>query len=161
MSDYRIGYGEDIHRLIEGDHLLLAGVRIPFGKTALAHSDGDVVYHAVADALLGSLALGDIGELFPPSDKKTVGLDSALIVKKAVNLVGENGYRVTNIDVVIQLERPNVASYKAAMRSNLANLLGVSLGAVSVKAGTNEGLDAIGKGEAAKAVAVVLVEKAQ
>jgi 2-C-methyl-D-erythritol 2,4-cyclodiphosphate synthase len=159
MSDYRIGYGEDIHRLAKGDHLTLGGVRIPFAKAAVAHSDGDVVFHAVADSLLGSLALGDIGDYFPPSDKSTEGIDSALIVKKAVDLIENRGFRVSNLDIMIILEEPHLAPYKEKMRSNISKLLHVDVDRVSIKAGTNEKLDSIGKGEAIKTVAIVLVEE--
>jgi len=159
MSEYRIGYGEDIHRLEKGDHLTLCGLVIPFSKHAVAHSDGDCPFHAVADALLGALALGDIGDFFPPSDPTTKGLDSSLIVKKAVALICQKGYRVVNVDVTIILEEPRLSPFKKEMRDNLARALGVDVSNVSVKAGTNEKLDAIGKGEAVKAVAVVLVEK--
>lgn len=159
MSEYRIGYGEDIHRLGKGDHLTLCGVVIPFSKQAIAHSDGDCPFHAVADALLGALALGDIGDFFPPSDPTTKGIDSSLIVKKAVALISEKGYRVVNVDMTIILEEPRLSPYKKEMRENLARALGIDVGGVSVKVGTNEKLDAIGKGEAIKAVAIVLVEK--
>jgi len=159
MSDFRIGYGEDIHRLAKGEHLTLGGVRIPFEKGIVAHSDGDLVYHAIADAILGSLALGDIGDYFPPSDPSTEGLDSSLIVTKAVELISKKNYHVKNLDVMIILEQPHLASYKETMRENIAKLLNVQKDDVSVKAGTNERLDSVGKGEAVKAVAVVLVEK--
>lgn len=159
MSERHIGYGEDIHRLVKGDHLTLCGVKIPFSETALAHSDGDCAYHAVADALLGSAALGDIGFYFPPSDSSTKGIDSSIIVAKAVSLLNEKGFRLVNLDLTIILEEPRLAPYREAMRSNLARLLGIALDSVSVKAGTNEGLDAVGRGEAVKAIALVSVEK--
>jgi 2-C-methyl-D-erythritol 2,4-cyclodiphosphate synthase len=160
MKSYRIGYGEDIHRLVKGHDFVLGGVKItPTDVMPLAHSDGDVIYHAVSDALLGALALGDIGVYFPPSDKKTKGMDSRLIVEKCLSLVKAKGYHVVNADVSVILEKPHLRPLIEGMQANLASLLEVADGAASVKAGTNEGLDALGEGKAIKAVAVVLLEK--
>lgn len=159
MSDFRIGYGEDIHALVAGRRLVLSGLEIPFEKGLLGHSDADVVYHAVSDALLGALALGDIGKLFPPSDKKTEGMDSSLIVRKCLSLVKEKGYLVNNVDISISAEKPHLGSYILKMRQNLAHELECDLGGVSIKAMTNEGLDAVGEEKAIRASAVILLRK--
>lgn len=157
MNDIRIGYGEDIHQLVEGRTLILSGVTIPFAKGLLGHSDADVVYHALSDALLGALALGDIGKYFPTHDRKWENADSATIVAGVMEMVKEKGYGVGNVDVSIICEKPQLAPYIGSMRSNIANLLGIEQDCVSVKAMTNEGMDAIGKGEAIKAVCVALL----
>lgn len=157
--DIRIGYGEDIHRLVSGRKLILLGVSIPFDLGLIGHSDADVGYHAVSDALLGSLGLGDIGKYFPPSDPSIEGIDSLLIVKKCLGLVKARGYAVNNCDVSIITEEPKLSPYIEAMKENLSLALEVSDLQVSVKAMTNEGLDAIGKGEAIKAIAVLTVRQ--
>ena len=155
----RIGFASDIHRLVKDRKLILAGVVIPFELGEQAHSDGDVVYHAVMDSILGALALGDIGEHFPDNDSKYKNIDSGVLVKEVVRMVKERGYVVNNIDVSITLERPKLKDYKLKMRQNLAGLLEISIDCVSVKAGTNEGLDEIGKGLAVKAESIVLLRK--
>ncbi len=155
----RIGYGEDIHPLVKGRDLLLAGVKIPFEFGLDGHSDADVVYHSISDALLGSLALGDIGKLFPPSDDSIKGIDSSLIVKECYRRVKEMGYRIVNLDVSISAERPKLARYTVSMRFNIANLLETSIDNVSVKAMTNEGFDATGEGKAIRATTVLIIEK--
>ncbi len=159
MNDFRIGYGEDIHKLVAGRKLILSGVEIPFSKGLLGHSDADVVFHAVSDALLGALALGDIGKLFPSTDPATEGIVSSLIVEKCLSLVAEEGYRVHNVDVSIAAEEPRLAPYIDAMRAALAKTLKTETENVSVKAMTNEGFDAVGKGLAIRAAAIVLLEK--
>jgi 2-C-methyl-D-erythritol 2,4-cyclodiphosphate synthase len=159
MSEFRVGYGEDIHRLVRGRKLILAGIAIPFRKGLLGHSDADVVFHAVSDAILGALALGDIGKLFPSSDPATEGMDSALIVRKCLSLAQEKGYKVNNADVSVALEEPRLAPHIAAMRASLAKALGAEEGAVSIKAMTNEGLDAVGHGRAIRATAIVTLGK--
>ena len=118
MSDIRIGIGEDIHRLAPGKKLVLGGMEIPYSKGLLAHSDGDVVYHAVSDALLGALALGDIGKHFRTDDPKWDGAPSRIIVSEVMKLVGEAGYRVGNLDVVILAEEPHLSPYVEGMRVN-------------------------------------------
>ena len=159
MSNMRIGYGEDIHRLVSGRKLVLGGVHVPFELGEDAHSDGDVVYHALSDALLGSLALGDIGQHYPDTSKDTENMDSSLIVKGCYEMVKKQGYHVSNIDITVILEKPKIRGYIQEMRENIAKLLGISLDKVSIKAGTNEGLDAIGRSEAIKAIALVLIEE--
>ena len=155
----RIGFGTDIHRLVEGRKLVLAGVHVsaPFGE--LAHSDGDVIYHASMDAILGALALGDIGKLFPDNDPQYKDIDSSLLFKKVATLMKEKGYRINNIDVMVTLEKPKLKDYIIEMRNNIANILETSIDNVSVKAGTNEGLDALGRGEAVKAEVIVLLKE--
>ncbi len=157
--DYRIGIGEDIHALVEGRKLVLCGVEIPFGKGLLGVSDADVVLHALSDALLGSLALGDIGVYFPPSDPKCQDLDSRLILKRCHELIKEKGYRVHNVDIAIACEKPKLRPYIDKMRGNLAKDLELGMESVSVKGMTNEGFDAVGEGRAIRALAVVLVRK--
>jgi 2-C-methyl-D-erythritol 2,4-cyclodiphosphate synthase len=153
--DIRVGYGEDIHKLVKGRKLILCGTPIPFDLGLLGHSDADVAYHAVSDALLGALGLGDIGKYFPPSDPNITNIDSLLIVKKCLSLVKAKGYHVNNVDVSIVTEEPHLAPYIDAMKTNLALALEINETQASVKAMTNEGLDAVGRGEAIKAIAVL------
>lgn len=155
----RIGYGEDIHLLVEGRDLILAGVKLPFEKGLLGHSDADVVYHAIADCLLGSVAEGDIGVHFRTDDPKCEGMDSSIIAKFAINKVKEHGYRLSNIDVSIICEKPHLMKHIPAMRENVAKTLECGVEDVSVKAMTNEGLGEIGEGKAIKAIAVAVVTK--
>ncbi len=159
MMDIRIGIGEDIHRFVSGKQLVLAGVKIPFEKGLLAHSDGDVVYHAVSDALLGSLALGDIGHYFKTDDPKWENADSSNIVLEVMRMVKEKGYAVNNLDVLILAEKPKLAPYLAAMRENLARLLEIEVSRVGIQAGTEEGLGEIGHGEGIRAKAALLIYK--
>ncbi len=158
-SFMRIGYGEDIHVLVKGRKLILGGVDIPFEFGLDGHSDADVVYHALSDALLGSLALGDIGKYFPPSDESITGIASNIIVKTCFQKIKDKGYKIGNVDLSIVAEKPHLAKYIDAMRENIASLLETPIDNVSVKAMTNEKLDAIGEGRAIKAIAVVLIEK--
>lgn len=154
---YRIGIGYDIHRLVDDRKLLLAGVNIPFTKGLLGHSDADVLAHAVCDALLGAAALGDIGTHFPDTDPRWRGVSSLDFLRHAVRLIVEKGYRVANVDATLMAEQPKLKPYIQAMRERLAEVLEVDLDSVSVKAKTSEGLDAIGRGEAMAAQAVVLL----
>ena len=157
--EYRIGFSKDIHRLVSNRKLILAGVVVPFDKGELAHSDGDVVYHAVAESILGALALGDLGKHFPDNLDSTKDMDSAIIVKHVVSLMKERGYRINNIDVFISLEKPKLKDYIEQMRVNIANLLETSIDNVSLKAGTNEGCGEVGRGEAVEATSNVLLKK--
>lgn len=158
-SLYRIGSAYDVHRLSQGDGILLGGIRIPCEFKTEAHSDGDVVYHALAEALLGSLALGDLGTYFPPENQKTAGMDSSLILKKALSLVAGKGYQVSNVDISVILERPKLKPFIETIRHKLAEELNTQIDNVSLKAGTNEGLDAIGAQKAIGCFASVLVMK--
>jgi 2-C-methyl-D-erythritol 2,4-cyclodiphosphate synthase len=156
-SRFRTGAGYDIHRLVEGRPLILGGVEIPFEKGLLGHSDSDVLAHAVCDALLGAAALGDIGRHFPDSDPKWKGASSLDLLRRVVELIGERGFQVENVDAVIVTEKPKLAPYIDEMRNNLASVLEIEMERVSIKAKTNEGLDAVGRGEAMAAHAVALI----
>ena len=156
---YRIGHGEDIHALVEGRKLILGGVTIPFEKGLLGHSDADVVYNALSDALLGAIAGGDIGQLFPTNDPLYDNLDSSIIVKECYRLVKGKGYKINNVDISIAAEKPHLMKYLDEMRNNIAKLLETSIENVSLKAMTNEGFDAVGEGKAIRATAIALIEK--
>ncbi|MDP2913330.1 MAG: 2-C-methyl-D-erythritol 2,4-cyclodiphosphate synthase [Candidatus Omnitrophota bacterium] len=153
----RIGIGYDIHRLVEDRKLFLGGVEIPYCKGLLGYSDGDVVLHAIADAMLGSLSLGDIGQHFPDTDPKNKGISSREILKKVASMVSERGFGVHNVDTVILAEEPKVHPYRDMMRDCLAEELAVTRDRINIKATTNEGVGSIGKGEAIAAYAVVSV----
>lgn len=155
----RIGFAKDIHKMVVGRPLILGGIHIPFEKGLLGHSDADVILHALAEAILGALALGDLGKHFPDTDAAYKDIDSSILVKKAVTLLKNEGYTVGNADISLVLEKPRVAPYIEKMRSHIATLLEVPVSSVSVKAGTNEGLGEIGRGEAAEASAIVLLRK--
>jgi 2-C-methyl-D-erythritol 2,4-cyclodiphosphate synthase len=154
---FRVGIGHDTHRLIEGRPLVLGGVAVPHDRGLVGHSDADVVLHAVTDALLGAAALGDIGDLFPDSDPANRGRDSAEFVREAMRRLAAAGWRAVNIDIVIHAERPKLGPHKQVMRDRLADLLGLPIGAVSVKAKTGEQVGPIGRGEAISCEAVVLI----
>lgn len=160
MSDARIGTGFDVHALVEGRPLVLGGVRIAHSHGLQGHSDADVLLHAVADALLGALALGDLGQWFPPDDPRTAGADSAALLAQVVERVHREGWRTGNLDCTVIAERPRLAPHVPAMRANLARLLDVPAERVSVKATTSEGLGFTGRGEGIAAQAVVLLEAA-
>ncbi|MGA2545397.1 MAG: 2-C-methyl-D-erythritol 2,4-cyclodiphosphate synthase [Rectinemataceae bacterium] len=152
---FRVGQGWDIHRLVPGRALMLGGVEVPSELGEDAHSDGDVLLHAVADALFGAAALGDIGMHFPPSDERWRGADSRDLVRRAVALVSGAGWRIGNLDCTVVLERPRLGPYKDAIRESVAGCLGISPNAVSIKAKTKEGLDAVGEVRAVEAFAIV------
>ena len=156
--DYRVGFSKDIHKLVENRKLIIAGVVIPFEKGELAHSDGDVLYHALAESILGALALGDLGKHFPDNSEKTLNMDSAIIVSEVVKMMFEKGYEVNNVDLFISLEKPKLKDYIPQMRENVANLLRIDVDRVSIKAGTNEGCGEVGKGEAIEASSIVLLK---
>ena len=157
----RIGFASDIHRLVEGRKLMLAGIHVPANFGEQAHSDGDVVFHACAEAILGALALGDLGTHFPDSDNQYKDINSSILVKRVVSMMKENGCQINNVDISITLEKPKLKDFIFSMRENLANLLETNIKNVSIKAGTNEGLDALGRGEAVKAEAIVLLKEAE
>ena len=156
----RIGHGYDVHCFAEGDFITLGGVRIPHKFGLLAHSDGDVLLHALSDALLGAAALGDIGKHFPPSDDRWKGADSRAFVRHCDALLRERGWRVGNADVTVICERPKVGPHADAMCACVAEDLGIEVGAVSIKATTSEKLGFTGRGEGIAAQAVVLLVKA-
>ncbi|HPM43680.1 MAG TPA: 2-C-methyl-D-erythritol 2,4-cyclodiphosphate synthase [Candidatus Omnitrophota bacterium] len=155
----KTGIGYDIHRLIEDRPLFLGGVEIPYVKGLLGYSDGDALLHAISDAMLGALAMGDIGELFPNTDPRFEGISSSEILKKVLQITLEKGYKVNNVDTVILAEEPKVYPFKARMVEKIAGILGVEKGCVNIKATTNEGVGSIGKGEAIAAYAVVTLEE--
>jgi 2-C-methyl-D-erythritol 2,4-cyclodiphosphate synthase len=155
----RVGSGHDTHRLEAGRPLVLAGVRIDHAKGLAGHSDADVVLHAVTDALLGAAGLGDIGELFPDTDPKWRGADSAQFVAEAMKRLHDGGWRVGNIDVTIFAQEPKLTPHKPAMRANLARLLTLEPESVNIKAKTGEHVGHIGRGEAIGCHAVVLITK--
>ncbi len=157
--DYRIGFSKDIHQLVSGRKLIIGGVVIPFDKGELAHSDGDVLYHALAESILGALALGDLGTHFPDNSNETLNMDSAFIVSTVVSLMKERGYEVNNVDLFISLEKPKLKDYISLIRENVARLLGVTLEQVSIKAGTNEKVGPVGEGLAIEAYSTVLLKK--
>jgi 2-C-methyl-D-erythritol 2,4-cyclodiphosphate synthase len=153
----RIGIGHDTHRLVRGRRLVLGGVRIPSEHGAEGHSDGDVLAHALADAILGALCEDDLGAHFPDSDPQWKGADSLQMLARVGWLARERGFQVINADATVILEEPKLREHIAAMRANLAKTLEVESGCVSVKAKTGEGLDSVGRGEAITAMAVVLL----
>jgi 2-C-methyl-D-erythritol 4-phosphate cytidylyltransferase/2-C-methyl-D-erythritol 2,4-cyclodiphosphate synthase len=156
-ADMRCGTGFDVHSFGPGDHVTLCGVKIPHSHGITAHSDGDAGLHALTDALLGTIGAGDIGDHFPPSDPQWRGVDSAVFLDHAVKLVRERGGRVTNADVTLVLERPKIGPHREAMRARMAELLGLELERVSVKATTSEGLGFTGRREGIAALATVTV----
>ena len=156
----RIGNGFDVHAFGEGDHLMLGGVRIPFERGLLAHSDGDVAIHALCDALLGALALGDIGTHFPPSDEQWRDADSRRFLRHCALLLDQHGWTLANADLTIICERPRIGPHVEAMRAALAADLGATPAQVSVKATTTEKLGFTGRGEGIAAQAVVLLARA-
>jgi 2-C-methyl-D-erythritol 2,4-cyclodiphosphate synthase len=155
----RVGLGRDLHRLVKGRRFLLAGVEIPSDRGELGHSDGDVLAHAVVDALLGAAGLGDIGELFPPSDPQWKDAPSMELLGSAWNRVRVSGWRLVNLDCVVSAEKPGILPYREAIRTALAKLLEVSPEAVLVKGKTGEGLGPVGEGLAVEAMAVCLLEQ--
>ena len=157
--DYRIGFSKDIHKLVENRKLIIGGVVVPFEKGELAHSDGDVLYHALAESILGALALGDLGKHFPDNSNETLNMDSSVIVSKVVQMMEEKGYEVNNADIFVSLEKPKLKDYIEQMRKNVANLLETNIDNISLKAGTNEGCGEVGRGEAVEATSNVLLKK--
>ncbi len=155
----RVGQGEDIHRVDEGRTLVLGGIIIEEGPGLAGHSDADVLLHAITDAVLGAAALGDIGHHFPPSDPRYRDADSADFLRHALRLVRDAGWEISNIDSTIRAERPKLAPYIEHIRTRIAEIAAITSDRVSVKAKTAEGLDAIGRGEAMAATAVVLLER--
>lgn len=155
---FRIGQGYDVHRLVEGRPLVLGGELIPSDRGLEGFSDADAVLHALADALLGALALGDIGQHFPPDDPRWENADSLDLLRRVAELVEENGYEVVNCDVTIVAEAPRLAAHLDGMRRRISDVLSVTPNEVGMKATTHEGLGAIGRGEGIAAMAVVLIE---
>lgn len=160
-TDWRIGQGSDVHQLVEGRRLMLGGIRIEHDRGLLAHSDGDVLLHAVMDALLGACGLGDIGEHFPDHNPHFKNADSAMLLKHVMDEVRQNGWKPRQLDCTILAEHPRLGPVKWQIRSRLAELLDLSADDVNVKAKTAEGMGPIGRGEAIEAHAIVVIEPAE
>ena len=158
--DIRIGHGFDVHALAEGLRLVLCGVEIEHTKGCVAHSDGDVAIHAICDALLGALALGDIGKLFPDSDPQYKGIDSRKLLKHVIDIVNNKGYAISNIDCTISMQRPKLRPHIDTMRERIAEVVGIDVDRISVKATTTERLGFEGREEGVSAMAVTLLIKA-
>lgn len=156
--DFRIGTGYDVHQLMEGRDLILGGVRIPYNKGLMGHSDADVLLHAITDAMLGALALGDIGTHFPDTDPEFKGADSRVLLKKCYSLIKKNGYQLVNVDSTVIAERPKLNKYVEPIQKSIAECLGCSKGQVSVKATTNEEMGFVGRQEGIAAQAVVMLK---
>ena len=159
MSKLRIGHGYDVHKLVEGRRLILGGVEIPHTLGLLGHSDADVLVHAVMDALIGAMALGDIGKHFPDNDNKYLGISSIKLLSEVADLLYKNGYTVSNIDATVIAQKPKLAPHIEDMRENIAATLGIVRSQVNVKATTEEHLGFTGREEGIAAHAVALIEK--
>ena len=157
----RIGHGYDVHKLVPDRDLILGGIKIPYEKGLLGHSDADVLTHALMDALLGAMAVGDIGRMFPDSDDRYLNADSIEMLREVVKLVKKKGFVVVNIDCTVIAQRPKLQPYVGAMRAVYADVLGIDIGRVSVKATTEEGLGFTGSGEGIAAHAIALLEQAE
>ncbi len=155
----RVGEGWDIHALVEGRKLMLGGVEIPFHKGLLGHSDADALLHAITDAVLGAAALGDIGTLFPDTDARFLGADSAVLLSEAARQARANGFEISNVDCTVIAQAPKLAAYKPAMRARIAQILDISVDQVNVKAKTAEKMGPVGEGRAMEARAVALLFK--
>lgn len=156
---FRIGIGNDTHRLLTGRPLILGGVRVESDRGSEGHSDGDALTHAITDAILGALCEGDIGLHFPDNDQQWKDADSMQLLARVVWLAREQGYEINNVDATIMLETPKLREHIAPMRDNLARIMNIDAPCVSVKAKTGEGLDAVGRGEAVMAQAIVLLKR--
>lgn len=158
-TDIKIGFGFDVHSLVEGRKLILGGVEIPSDKGLEGHSDADVLLHAISDALLGALALGDIGQHFPNTDSSWKNVDSSIILKHCYELVKSRGYSISNVDSMLALESPKISPFIEQIRNNIAEFLEVTPSQISVKATTTEKLGFVGRSEGAVAMATVLLIK--
>lgn len=156
---FRIGQGFDLHRLVAERKLILGGVEIPFDKGLAGHSDADVLLHAIIDALIGALALGDIGKFFPDTDAKFKDIDSKLLLKEVYRKITELGYKINNIDSTVIIEKPKLRDYIDLMRSTIADVLAIHIDQINIKAKTSEKVGIVGRGEAVIAEAVVLLVK--
>ena len=159
MIKFRIGNGYDVHALAEGESLILGGIRIEHTKGTIAHSDGDVIIHSLCDALLGALALGDIGKHFPDNDPTFKNIDSTILLKKVMDMIREHNYELSNADITIAMQRPKLAPYITSMRERIAQIMGVKISDISIKATTTEKLGFVGHEEGIAAYAVALIEK--
>lgn len=159
MLPYRVGTGYDIHRLEENRDLIIGGIKIPYEKGLYGHSDADVLIHAIIDALLGAAALPDIGTIFPDTDEQYKDADSAVLLKKVCEMISDNGYKVGNIDSNIIAQAPKMMPHIPEMKKRLAEVIGTDIENISVKAKTNEKMDAVGEKKAIEANAVVILYK--
>jgi 2-C-methyl-D-erythritol 2,4-cyclodiphosphate synthase len=159
VTNLRVGFGYDVHQLKEGKKFILGGISIPSDKGPIAHSDGDVLIHAICDALLGAANLGDIGVHFPDNSSDFKGIDSKILLRKTMDLISEKGYKVVNIDSTVSLERPKLKDYIPIMQNTLSNILKVSAGDISIKATTSEKLGFVGREEGVAVQAVALIVK--
>lgn len=159
MTQFRIGNGYDVHALAEGESLILGGIRIEHTKGTVAHSDGDVAIHALCDALLGALALGDIGKHFPDSSAEFKGIDSTILLERVMELIRNQGYELSNADITIAMQKPRLAPFIPLMRERIAQVMNVETSAISVKATTTEKLGFVGREEGVEVYASVLVYK--
>ena len=158
MYEFRVGHGYDVHKLVEGRALILGGVKIPYEKGLLGHSDADVLVHAVMDALLGGAALGDIGRHFPDSSDEFCGISSLELLKRVDSLLKKEGYSVVNIDATIVLQRPKISPFIDEMKTNISKILNIDEGRVNIKATTEEHLGFTGRGEGVSAHAVAMLK---
>ena len=156
MSNYRVGQGFDVHKLVEGRRLVLGGVEIPYEKGALAHSDGDVLIHAIVDAILGVMAMRDIGFNFPDTSEETEGMDSTVILKKVLEWLKEKGFSLENLDATVIIDKPKLSPHIEAIRENLSRIIGIEKEDISIKATTSEGV--MFTNEACAAIVNVLVK---
>lgn len=159
MTQFRIGNGYDVHALAEGESLILGGIRIEHTKGTVAHSDGDVAIHALCDALLGALALGDIGKHFPDSSAEFKGIGSTILLERVMELIRNQGYELSNADITIAMQKPKLAPFIPLMRERIAQVMNVETSAISVKATTTEKLGFVGREEGVEVYASVLVYK--
>ncbi len=159
QGEIRVGLGHDIHRLAPGRPFILGGLEIPFERGPLGHSDGDVLLHALTDALLGAAGLGDIGEWFPDNDPQWKGVDSALFVRETFARVTQRGWKLVNVDATVWVEQPKLKPHKPAIRQRLAELLGHPVESVNVKAKSGEAVGPVGRGEAVMADVIVLLQR--
>lgn len=159
FSDIRMGHGYDVHRLTEGRDLILGGVKIPYEKGLLGHSDADVLIHALLDAILGALGQGDIGRHFPDNDERYKGISSMILAKHVAQILKNSGYYLSNIDITVIAQRPKLAPYISEMRENIASVFSLEATRVNIKATTEEGLGFTGSGEGISAHAVCIIAK--
>ena len=159
MSNFRIGHGYDVHKLEDGKKFVIGGIEIEHYKGAVGHSDADVVIHVICDALIGALSLGDIGKHFPDTDDKYKGIDSKILLQKVLKLVQEEKYQVSNVDVTILFQKPNLRNYIDSMRDTLSNIMEINKSQISVKATTTEGLGFVGREEGVAAHCVCILKQ--
>ncbi|MDL2242104.1 2-C-methyl-D-erythritol 2,4-cyclodiphosphate synthase [Bacteroidales bacterium OttesenSCG-928-K03] len=157
--DFRVGFGNDIHKLAESRELVIGGIKIPYHKGCVAHSDGDVLFHALCDALLGAIGEKDIGTHFPDTDPKYKNIDSSILLKQVNNLINEKEFIINNIDCTIILEKPKLSPYIDSIKNNIANILEIKTSQIAVKAKTNEGLGEIGENNAIAAYCIISICK--